>query len=358
MHYRKSILIPIIFAIIGTSIFFPLRSFSHTAANTENNGFEFSAEELSWLAEHPIVRLAPDPDFPPIEFIDSHGVYRGIAADFIRLLGKKIPIKFEIIKLKNWNEVVAQAKNKQIDMWGAAVPTPERLKYMRFTSPYVEFPAVVLVRNSATDFPHLSELHGKSVAVVSNYADHEYMQRVYPNIPLEVMPDISAGLRQVSFGKIDAMVLNIASASYYIQKNGINNLTVTQDTDFIFDLSFATRRDWPILNSILAKGMETITPAEKKAILNRWISLGNKSWTPSPLFLVSLAATLLLFCLFLIVLWNRSLQRQVRQRTFELETELGERIQTEQENEKLQQKIYRAKKWRQSDCLQVELLTI
>ena len=344
MHYRKSILVPIIFAVVITAAFFSHRCFSQTPANTVNNGFELSAEELSWLAEHPIIRLAPDPDFPPIEFIDNKGNYRGIAADFIYLLEKKLPLKFEIIKLRNWNDVVTQAKNKQIDMWGAAVPTPERLTYMRFTPPYVEFPAVVLVRNSATDFPLLSELKGKSVAVVSNYADQEYLQRAYPQIPLEIMPDISAGLRQVSFGKIDAMVLNIASATYYIQKNGINNLTVTQDTDFVFDLSFASRRDWPILNSILAKGMRAITPAEKQAIFNKWISLGDKSWAPSPLFLVSFAAALLLFILLLIVLWNRSLQKQVRQRTIELETELGERIQTEQENEKLQQKMYRAKK--------------
>ncbi len=323
MYYKKSIFILIVLVLASTAMLLPISGFSQSSTDNNIDKFELSAEELAWIDEHPIIRLAPDPDFPPIEFIDSQGVYRGIAADFVQLLEQKLPIKFKIINLKSWNEVVAQAKSRQIDMWGAAVPTPKRLKYMGFTSPYVEFPAVVLVRNTATDFPLLSELKGKSVAVVSSYADHEYLQRVYPQIPLEIMPDISAGLRQVSFGKIDAMVLNIASAAYYIQKDGINNLTVTQDTDFVFDISFATRRDWPILTSILAKGMGAITPAEKKVVLDKWISLGNKSWTPSPLFLVSLGATFLLFLLMLIVLWNRSLQKQVHQRTIELETELA-----------------------------------
>ncbi|MCD6580666.1 MAG: transporter substrate-binding domain-containing protein [Desulfuromusa sp.] len=303
-----------------------------------------SVKEKSWLNDHPVIRLAPDPDFPPIEFLDKQGVYRGIAADFIHLLEKKIPLKFEIVSLKNWDEVIAQAKARQIDMMGAAVPTPERLKYMRFTRPYVEFPAVVLVRDTAVDFPNLSELKGKSVAVVSNYADHDYMLRAYPDIPLEVMPDISSGLRQVSFGKIDAMVLNIASAAYYIQKDGINNLQVTQDTDFVFDLSFAARGDWPILTSILEKGMAAITPEEKKAVLDNWVSLGNKSWKPSPLFLISATSIFLLLILFCIIFWNRSLQRQVTERTIELETELGERIQAEREKEKLQLEIHRAKK--------------
>ena len=313
-------------------------------SSVASNELVFSAEEQAWLAAHPIIRIAPDPDFPPIEFIDKDGNYRGIAADFIHLLEKKLPLKFEIVALKNWNEVVKQAKTRQIDMFGAAAPTPERLKYMNFTRPYVEFPAVVLVRDSADDFPILSELKGKSIAVVSNYADHEYMKRVYPDIPLEVMPDISAGLRQVSFGKIDAMVLNIASAAYYIQKDGINNLQVTQDTDFIFDLSFAARSDWPLLASILEKGMAKISPADKKAVLDRWVSLGKKSWQPSPLFVISAVSILLLLILAFIVFWNRSLRRQVAERTAELQTELGERIQAEKEKEQLQIEVHRAKK--------------
>ena len=325
-------------------VFFLLCFLVWLILQSASNELVFSAEEQAWLAAHPIVRIAPDPDFPPIEFIDKDGNYRGIAADFIHLLEKKLPLKFEIVALENWNEVVKQAKTRQIDMLGAAAPTPERLEYMDFTRPYVEFPAVVLVRNSAKDFPILSELKGKSVAVVSNYADHEYMKRVYPDIPLEVMPNISAGLRQVSFGKIDAMVLNIASAAYYIQKDGINNLQVTQDTDFVFDLSFAARNDWPILTSILEKGMAAISPADKKAVLDRWVSLGKKSWQPSPLFVISVLSILLLLILAFIVFWNRSLRRQVAERTAELQTELGERIQAEKEKEQLQVEVHRAKK--------------
>ncbi|MDA3904043.1 MAG: transporter substrate-binding domain-containing protein, partial [Desulfuromusa sp.] len=315
----------------------------------ESHAFDFgslglSVEEIAWLDEHPVVRVAPDPDFPPIEFIDKNGTYRGIAADFIHLLESKLPLKFEIVSLKNWDTVIKYAQTRQIDMFGAAVPTPERLKYMRFTKPYVEFPAVVLVRDSATVFPNLSELKGKRVAVVSNYADHDYMVRTYPDIPLDVMPDISSGLRQVSFGKVDAMVLNLASASYYIQKDGISNLKVTQDTDFVFDLSLAGRSDWPLLTSILEKGLASITAEEKKAVLDRWISLGEKSWAPSPLFLMTTAAVLLLLILLIILQWNRMLKRQVRERTADLETELGERILAEKEKEKLQQQVHRARK--------------
>ena len=324
-------------------ILFLLVGFTTSYCSTSQE-LDLSAEELHWIQEHPVIRIAPDPDFPPIEFIDKDGNYRGIAADFIRLLETKLPLKFEIVRLESWGEVIKQGKSRQIDMFGAAVPTPERFEYMTFTKPYVEFPAVVLVRDSATNFPSLAELKGKSVAVVSSYADHEYMVRAYPDVPLVVVPDISSGLRQVSFGKVDAMVLNLASASYYIRKDGISNLKVTQDTDFVFDLSFANRSDWPLLTSILEKGMAAVSNEEKKAVLDNWISLGNDTWRPSPLFLAATAVVFLLLIVFVILQWNRMLHRQVRDRTTELEVEFKERIQAEEEKDLLRQQVHSAKK--------------
>lgn len=305
---------------------------------------ELTAEERSWLTAHPVIRLAPDAEFPPLEYFDSDGVYRGIAADFVHLLEKKLPVKFEIVRLPNWSEVISQAKSRDIDMFGAAVPTPERLQYMRFTRPYVEFPAVVLARADAEHFPTLSQLKDERVAVVENYADHEFMRRAYPRISLDVVPDISSGLRQVAFGKVHAMILNLASASYYIQKDGISNLKVTEDTDFVFDLSFAIRSDWPEFASILEKAMMMISAEEKKEILNQWISLGKDPLQLSPVTIISSLAVLLGLILLVILNWNRTLKKEVSERTAELENELAERIQTESEKEQLQLQIHRAKK--------------
>ncbi|HEB51081.1 MAG TPA: transporter substrate-binding domain-containing protein [Desulfobulbus sp.] len=304
-----------------------------------------TAEEQAWLAEHPVVRLAPDPDFPPVEFFDSTGRYRGIAADLVALVEKKLPIRFEIVHLKNWDEVLRQGRNRQIDMFGAAVPTPERLQYMKFTRPFVTFPAVILVRDNMKIPPRkVTTLEGLHVAVVSGYAAYEYMKRAYPRVKLEVMPDISSGLRQVSFGKVDAMVLNLASASYYIRKDGITNLSIYKDTDFMYDLSFATRSDWPLLCSILDKAVASITPEEHNRITGSWITLRKGRWFPSRQVLLAMGIAALVLLLIGILAWNISLKRQVSERTAELKNELLERIRAEKEKEALQRVIHRSKK--------------
>jgi ABC-type amino acid transport substrate-binding protein len=103
--------------------------------------FVLNAEEKAWLASHPNIKLAPDPEFIPIEYFDENGNYKGIAADYLALVEEKLGIKFNIVRLKNWEEIIAQTKVGEVDMWGAAKATPQRSHYMMFTKPYIQIPA-------------------------------------------------------------------------------------------------------------------------------------------------------------------------------------------------------------------------
>ena len=317
---------------------------SHATLSGVSSDLQLTDQEISWLQAHPVVRVAPDPDFPPVEFFDQSGTYKGIAADFIALLEKKLPLRFEIVHLDNWDQVLSQGRSRKIDMFGAAVPTPERLQYMKFTHSFVEFPAVILARKEQHISPKVNALDGKHVAVVSGYAAYEYMKRVYPKVHLEVMPDIASGLRQVSFGRVDAMILNLASASYAIRKEGISNLKVFKDTDFIYDLSFAVRNDWPELNSILDKVLASISDNERNRILSTWITLTSEGWHTSRNFLIGISVVSVVLVLLFVAAWILLLKRQVADRTAELERELHERILAEKEKKLLQQEVHRSKK--------------
>ena len=56
---------------------------------------DLTASEKAWLAAHPRIRLTPDPDVPPIENFRD-GRFFGIAVDYVRLIERKLGIKFEI----------------------------------------------------------------------------------------------------------------------------------------------------------------------------------------------------------------------------------------------------------------------
>jgi signal transduction histidine kinase/ABC-type amino acid transport substrate-binding protein len=260
-------------------------------------------QEKHWLSSNREIRLAPDPDFLPIEYFDKEGRYIGMAAEFVALMEKKLGIKLKRIKLENWDEVLEKARQREVDMWGAATPTPQRLEYMMFTKSFLELPAVILVRKKVDQNLTLDTLKNMKVAVISGYGIHDHIINHYPEIDLDVVPNIHVGLNKVSFGMVDAMVANIALATHYIEKEGISNLRVAGETEFVYKWAFASRNDWPELNGILDKGLAAITDQERTAIHKKWIHLENDGWEKIRDVLFVVAILLVLLCFVTVIIY-------------------------------------------------------
>ncbi|MES9879486.1 MAG: diguanylate cyclase [Sedimenticola sp.] len=281
----------------------------------------FTQQEQTWLKEHPTIRIAPDPDFPPIEYFDASGAYRGLAADYVRLLEEKIGIRFEIVHLENWGQAIAQARSRKIDMWAAASPTASRLEYMSFTKPMIDVPAVIMTRRDEETILSMPDLIGRKVTVVSGYAAHDFILNNYPDIQLDVAVDISSALRKVSFGEVDAMVGNLATSIYYIEQEGIGNLKVAGESGYYYRLALAVRKDWTILQRIMDKGLTLISDEERSTILNKWVrfDIAQRAWWQlSRKQLMVLIAAFMVLAVGVILAWNMILRRRVKERTADL----------------------------------------
>jgi PAS domain S-box-containing protein len=311
------------------------------ALNTcRQNNVPLTAEEIAWLKKHPVIRFAPDPDFPPTEFFDGEGTYKGMTAEYLALLEKMLGIHVKIIRLPNWNEILRQSESRGIDLF-AATKTPQRSRYALFTSPFLELPAAIIVREKVHVPLTMKSLSGMKVSVVSGYAVHDFIARQFPEIQLDVVPDVQTGLRKVSFGTSDAFVENLGTASYYIEKEGIANLRIAGESGFSYKMAFASRKDWPILNSILEKGLKQISEAEKKAIYKKWIPLEQKSIFTSRTFQIAILISFVAFLMLIsaITIWNRVLRKTVSTRTSELEKQLVERVHIEKELRESEEKF-------------------
>ena len=281
--------------------------------------------ERTWIAEHPAVRLMPDPLFPPFEYFDEDGTFLGIGADFVALLEKKLGIRFDVIRVKNWQESVAKTKNRENDLWSVVARTPQRSEYMLFTKPYFESPAVIVVRSDISRRLAVDDLKGMKVTVSSGYAVHEILKDRYPDMAFDPVPDPLTGLKKVSFGMADAMVINVALASHLMEKAGISNLHMAGEVGFTYRWSFASRSDWPELHAILEKGLAQITPEERQAITRKWVALKDQPFALTKTFVFSVLGVLVVLGVAGVLLWNQSLKRQIRLRTQEVEIELAER---------------------------------
>ncbi len=275
--------------------------------------------EWNFVKSRKTISIAPDPRFPPIEEIDAQGTYRGLAADYVRLIETKLGIRFSVVDLKSWDAVLEAARTRQVDLLPAAANTARREEFLLFASPHLILPGAIIARSNMPGDLSLTDLYGKKVAIVSGYVWQELIEADHPAIQVVPVENLGAALNMVSFGAVDAVIEALPVVIDVIQKAGIGNLRVAGETGLFTRLSFATRKDWPLLSSVIEKTLAQITPEERHAIYSKWISLQPElrsafAWRT---FWRAAAAVAVLAALLALVaaVWIRSLRHQVRLRT-------------------------------------------
>ncbi len=230
-------------------------------------------EERAWLAAHPVLRVAVDPTWAPIEFIDADGAARGMSVAYLARLGDMLGLRFEFVPGATWTQVLARMDSRAIDLLPAIAANPQRLRQMAFTAPYLSFPAAIF---SAADVAFIGgpgALKGKRVLVVRNEAVQHWLETAWPDIELVPADDTREALRQLADGQAVAFIGNLVTTSYYIGKFGYTQVKVAGETPFVYQLGMAVRPDWAILAGILQKGLDVIPAHERAAIYDEWISI-------------------------------------------------------------------------------------
>jgi PAS domain S-box-containing protein len=283
-------------------------------------------QERAWIAAHPIIRLAPDPEFRPIEYFDEKGNYVGMAADYARVIGQKLGIKFEIVRCANWDDVMDRTKRREVDVLNAVVKTPQREAFLRFPVPYLKIPSVIIVRKNVERGLTLGMMRGMNIVMVSGYGYVDLIRNQYPQLKIDLVPDLKTSLRKVSFGMADAFVGDLATASYYMESEGITNLRLAGETEPPNISGFAVRSDWPELSLMLEKGIALLTEEEQKNIYRKWIRLESEPTLTMREFrnLMLILAGIIILVVFGFLLWNRTLRRMVHLRTEDLQKEIDE----------------------------------
>lgn len=282
--------------------------------------------ERRWLEEHADeLRLAPTPNYPPIDFFDRSGQHQGIAAEHFELIEKRLDVRFKRVPLKSWDEILKKAKAREIDLTTIAQKTKDRSEYLRFTKPYLTVPTVIITRRDGSKNLRLEEMAGMSVAVVKGYAVTETVLKNHPGLKLVFVANDEEGLMKVALGQVDAMLADLAVAVEYIENKGISNLQVAGQTGHEYHYSIASRKDMPQLQSILNKGLALITEEERHAIRHRWFHLDETPPYKTREFWTLALSFLGVIVILVSVAWNWSLRKIVNTRTAELERELNAR---------------------------------
>jgi signal transduction histidine kinase len=300
-----------------------------------------SQAERKWLAEHPEIVLATQAWSYPFEFFDDSGTYRGVAADYIALLEQRLGMRFKVLRAETPAQWQAYIKSGAVDIVAATARTSVPALSMQVARPHIVFPGVIVAGDK---YPDLASLTGKKVAVIKGQQWGRFIDANAPQLQLTSMSDVATALEAISEGKVAALVSDMATASYYIHREGMTDINIVGRVEKDLELGIATRKDWPELNRIMEKVLAGISDEEHEAISRQWIHLkapilimGKTFWT---LIFSGLATVLLTFLGF--ILWNRSLRQQVAARTRNLKQELEWRTAAEMEIQEAYEQLNRS----------------
>ncbi len=272
--------------------------------------------EKSWIKAHPAIRITGPASFPPFHFYEQ-GQLKGIGADYISIIAEQLNIQLVVVPPQPWDQVLDSMRQKQTDLVSCIAKSDERDIFLQFSRPYISFPLVIVTRKDAPFVSGVKDLHNRKITIINkNIIQEKLKSEPIQYVPLTVSSPLD-GLKAVSFGRADAHIENLASASYLIQQNGLTNLKIAAPIHYEdYKLYMAVREDWPVLARIIDKSLDAVTFEQHSQIKNRWLSVRydygiNKMqmvwWTVSILFLCSVVMGIILF-------WNQRLKKEVKVR--------------------------------------------
>ena len=229
--------------------------------------------ERAWLAENPVVRVHNERDWAPFNFFEE-GEPRGLSIDYMNLLAERVGLRVEYVTGPSWGEFLEMIKRGELDVMLNIVKTRDRQAYLLYTPPYVDNPNTILSRKGSP-YHSLEELEGRIVSVPQGFFYEEVLAREYPRIEVLPVRDVLESVKAVSFGRADAALGELAVFNHLIAKHFMTDVSVTGEVKIgdheLSLLNIATRKELPLLASILRKGVAAITEEEARALRGKWL---------------------------------------------------------------------------------------
>lgn len=283
----------------------------------EKKQIALNEKEVAWLAAHKTIRLGVDPAYPPLGFVDDQGRYRGMSADYLALIQKRLGIACRVVPGLTCSQAIEKSKNGGVDLLAGLAHLNERDNYLNFSIPYISLPIIIAVHEKLPYFNELNDLAGYRIGVVKACYTQEKLTKDHPDLKTIPFLTLSQGLRALDEGKIDAFVDTLTTITHEINQSRLRNIKISAPTEYKLRLSFGVRKDWPELVEILNKGIKDISDEEKMLIKNTWMAPVEVKYGVNTKKILMWAVPWSIFLLLIFLfgfIWNRRLLKEVMER--------------------------------------------
>lgn len=274
--------------------------------------------EQEWVRQNRELRVAYDREFVPFSFEGQSGVMSGLAADYLKLVEKKVGLKVISAKADSWAGALTGIRTGRANLLIASARNDERRAYLAFVGPYAGVPTGIVARLDDKQIVSMDDLARERVAAIQSHFLLPALKRQYPGIQIVEMESQRAALDAVENGNVRAAIGNLNVIDPILQRHFLGALrvanTVPQGDS---ELYFAVSSDALELARILRKGLDGVTAQEHAELRQKWLHVTYQSgvpWRKILQFGLPIAVSLL-GILLATLWWNKKLKAEIALRT-------------------------------------------
>jgi formate hydrogenlyase transcriptional activator len=235
-----------------------------------------TSEERTWLKAHPEIYIGLPERLSPYVLADPKGNQIGILVDFRNELNRVIGANF-ILKTMPSSRILEMSKNKEIDVIYAIESDKADQEELLKTNIWATgFPAVFTRKGLSIN--KLDDLAGKTIVIRPNtdwarriiQPYSESVKIVYAEAPVDAM--------EMLINEEADIYIGFTSHAYTITEYRLIGITQTYIVpDIKVPLVMGVRDDWPLLVSILNKGLKSIGREGLGTIVKNWLESNEES---------------------------------------------------------------------------------
>lgn len=222
------------------------------------------------VASAQVYRVAGDSDFPPYEYVDADGNFKGFNVDLLKAVSLVTGMEFEFLPMK-WENAFASIHRGEADLIQGMKESEERRHLFLFSESLLTNSQSIFVLDQNTAIRNESDLKGKTIAL--NKEDIIYREiSTIEGVVIAEYDSLGEALRALLQGDVDALIGNTLTVNYLSkEKNVIDLVKIIGRSMNEQKYSIAVHRDNPELLKQLNEGiLEIQNNGMYDALYRKW----------------------------------------------------------------------------------------
>jgi signal transduction histidine kinase/CheY-like chemotaxis protein len=235
-------------------------------------GAEAPDAAQQWLAAHPVVRVAIDPQ-QGAEI--QRGLGQPLVSGYMGIVERRLGVRFSLVRTASWEDSVKAFREGRVDVLPSLTDrllTADVGGGALLSRPIYVGRTVIVTRTVGPATLGLSYFDGRTLALKGNGQYESWLRREHPQVRLLPLADVHQVLAAVESGVADGAIGTDQSYHPIVRRDFALSLRVAGDVpEAPVTVRLVVHPQDRELLALIDQVMSNITPQESEEVLERWL---------------------------------------------------------------------------------------